>query len=120
MCSSAARAASAVTDGRSPSAPTAPATAFTGGHVKRANAALVTSAALTEFLLLLGGEVRGGHVPELDERNRIGILAGDGDDLMLTELGERLDAELRAFVELLDQHPGIRQVVETAGGALEG
>ena len=38
---------------------------------------------------------------------------------MLTELGERLHAELRAFVELLDQHPGIRQVVESAAGALE-
>src|SRR5258705_13148164 len=69
--------------------------------------------------LLLGGEACGGHVPELDERNRIGKLARGGHDLMLAELRDRLDAELRAFVELLDQHPGIRQVVESGAGALE-
>jgi len=59
------------------------------------------------------------HVPELDERNRIGELARGGHHLMLAELRDRLDAELRAFVELLDQHPGIGQVVESGAGALE-
>src|SRR5262245_32463117 len=58
-------------------------------------------------------------MPEFDEGGRIGELSGDGDDLVLTELRERFDAELRAFVELLDQPPSIRNAVEPAAGPLE-
>ncbi len=58
-------------------------------------------------------------MPELDEVRRIGELAGDGDDLVFTALRERLHAELGPLVELLDQHPRIRQAFESAAGALE-
>jgi hypothetical protein len=34
--------------------------------------------------LILGCEIRGGYIPELDEVRRIGELAGERDDLVLT------------------------------------
>ena len=59
-------------------------------------------------------------MPKLDEVRRIGELAGDRDDLVLTALRERLHAELGAFMELLDQHSRVRQSFESAAGSLEG
>jgi hypothetical protein len=73
-----------------------------------------------DLFLILGCEIRGGHMPELDEVRRIGELAGDRDDLVLTTLGESLDAELGAFMELLDQHSRVRQSFKSAAGSIEG
>ena len=45
---------------------------------------------------------------------------GHRDDLVLTTLGESLDAELGAFMELLDQHSRVRQSFKSAAGSIEG
>ena len=73
-------------------------------------------------LLFLGSEVRSADAtcPTSTKLLRIGEFACDSDDLVLTELRERLHTELRPIVELLDQHPAIRQTVEMAPGAVKG
>ena len=39
---------------------------------------------ILDLFLILGCEIRGGYIPELDEVRRIGELAGERDDLVLT------------------------------------
>jgi hypothetical protein len=39
---------------------------------------------ILDLFLILGCEIRGRYMPELDEVRRIGELAADGDDLVLT------------------------------------
>lgn len=52
--------------------------------------------------------------------HRVGVFAGERDDLVLAALGERLDTELRSFVEAFDQHFGTGHPVEVSARPVVG